>query len=236
MTTIRALYFSATISTLDGSDTNAYGEACEPGQGYREQSGHWSPDRSYWSVYPDRSQVQPDVYPERGSRTPGQWLADRLAARLGSIEPVDARTFSGARQAIHPGRLTGRRSQGPGLLLGSGTLFGDAIAASRLRWAPVGLRTLTAAGHAHGFTDGEIADAAELLGLASSGIPAAEPESDDHGPAHRETFSGRSHLLDEPLLHARCPLPAHPAVDSGTSPPAAAHAPSGPHQSARGQR
>ena len=164
MTTIRALYFSATIITLDGSDTNAYGEECEPGQGYRERFGHWSPDRSYWSVYPDRSQVQPDVYPERGSRTPGQWLADRL----GSIETIDGRTFSSARQAIHTGRLTGRQSQGTGLLLGSGTLLGDAIAASRLRYAPVGLRTLTAAGHAHGFTDREIADATGLLGLDDS--------------------------------------------------------------------
>jgi len=180
MTTIRALYFSATIITLDGSDTNAYGEGCEPGQGYNEQSGHWSPDQSYWTVYPDRSQVRPDIYPERGSRTPGRWLADRLTARLGTLETVEGNTFYGAREAIHPGRLTGAQSQVPGLLLGSGTLLGDALAARRLRFAPVGLRTLTAAGHAHGFTDGEIADAAELLGIAGSDAPAAEPESDDH--------------------------------------------------------
>ena len=168
MTAIRALYFSATIITIDGTDTNAYGEACEPGQGYNELSGHWSPDQSYWTVYPDRSQVQPDIYPERGPRTPGQWLADRLTARLGTLETVDGRTFYGARHAIHPGRLTGPRSQEPGALLGSGTLLGDAIAASRLRSAPVGMRTLTAAGHAHGFTDSEIADAAALLGLDDS--------------------------------------------------------------------
>jgi hypothetical protein len=57
----------------------------------------------------------------------------------------------------------------PGLLLGSGTLLGDALAAHRLGSAPVGLRTLTAAGHAHGFTNSEIADAAERLGLTGSG-------------------------------------------------------------------
>lgn len=174
MTTIRALYFSATIITLDGSDTTAYGEACEPGQGYNEQSGHWSPDRSYWTVYADRSQARPDIYPERGRRTPGEWLAGRLTARLGTLEAVDGHTFSGARQAIHPGRLTGLRSEVPGLLLGSGTLLGDALAAARLRSGPVGLRTLTAAGHAHGFTDREIADAAELLGLARGDAPATE--------------------------------------------------------------
>ncbi|MDT5025778.1 MAG: hypothetical protein QOE61_2204 [Micromonosporaceae bacterium] len=178
MTTIRALYFSATIITLDGTDTNAYGEACEPGHGYNEQSGHWSPDQSYWTVHLDRSQVQPDIYLDRGSRTPGQWLADRLTTRLGTLETVDGNTFYGAREAIHPGRLTGPQSQEPGLLLGSGTLIGDALAAHRLRSATAGLRTLTAAGHAHGFTDGEIAAAANLLGLTDN--LAAEPESDDH--------------------------------------------------------
>src|SRR4051812_5628798 len=107
MTTLRALYFSATIITLDGTDTTADGERCEPGQGYNEQSGHWSPDQSYWTVQHHRSQVRPDRYPERGPRTPGQWLADRITARLGTVETVEGRTFYGARQAIHPGRLTG---------------------------------------------------------------------------------------------------------------------------------
>jgi hypothetical protein len=131
-------------------------------------------------VYPDRSQVQPDIYPERGSRTQGQWLADRLTARLGTLETVEGNTFYSAREAIHPGRLTGPRSEEPGLLLGSGTLIGDALAARRLHSAPVGLRTLTAAGHAHGFTDNEIVDAANLLDLTDNDNPTAEPESDDH--------------------------------------------------------
>jgi hypothetical protein len=113
---------------------------CEPGRGYNEQSGHWTPDRSYWTVLADRSQAHPDIYLDRGSRTPGQWLADRLTARLGTLETVDGQTFYGAREAIHPGRLTGRRSEEPGALLGSGTLLGNAISASRLRSAPVGLR------------------------------------------------------------------------------------------------
>ncbi len=43
----RKLYFTATIITFDGCDTNAYGEACEPGHGYTERSGWWDPDRCY---------------------------------------------------------------------------------------------------------------------------------------------------------------------------------------------
>lgn len=177
MTVPRLLFFSATIITFDGTDTNAYGEDCEPGQGYTEQSGHWSPDQSYWTVHPHRGQVHPDTYPHDWPRTPGQWLAVRLTARLGIVESFDDdRTFTGAREAIHPGRLTGPRSRQPGAMLGSGTRLGDAIAAGRLRPAQVGLRVLTAAGHAHGFTDDDLTEAAGLLGLtaddrSSSGPP-----------------------------------------------------------------
>lgn len=166
MTVPRLLFFSATIITFDGSDTNAYGEGCEPGQGYTEQSGRWSPDQSYWTVHPDRRQVHPDTYPHDWPRTPGQWLAVRLTARLGTVEPFDdGRTFTGAREAIRPGRLAGPRSRQPGAVLGSGTRLSDAIAASRLRPAQVGLRILTAAGHAHGFTDDDLTEAARLLSL-----------------------------------------------------------------------
>jgi hypothetical protein len=72
MTTARELYFSATIITLDGSDTNAYGEPCEPGQGYSEHSGHWDPDRSYWRVHEHRDDVRPDVYPPQCGVRPKQ--------------------------------------------------------------------------------------------------------------------------------------------------------------------
>jgi hypothetical protein len=105
MTTARELYFSATIITLDGSDTNAYGEACEPGQGYREHSGHWDPDRAYWRVHEHRADVRPDVYPPQCGQTPAQWLAARLRERLGSIDSYDhGRTFYAAREAVHPVR------------------------------------------------------------------------------------------------------------------------------------
>ena len=160
------LYFSATIITLDGSDTNCYGEPCEPGKGYTEQSGHWDPDRSYWRVHEQRADVTPDVYPAGGHRSPARWLADRLLARLGTIASYEGgHSFYGAREAVHPGRLAGTRSQAPGAILGSGTLLGDAITASRLCTADAGARTIIAAGHAHGFTDNHVSEAAYLLGL-----------------------------------------------------------------------
>jgi len=83
---------------------------------------------------------------------------------LGSIESFDGgRTFYGAREAVHPGRLTGTRADEPGAVIGGGSLLGDALAAARLRQAPVGLATLTAAAHAHGFTAAQLADADRLI-------------------------------------------------------------------------
>jgi hypothetical protein len=46
MPSVRQILYTASIVTFDGSDTNAYGELCEPGQGYTEQSGFWDPDRA----------------------------------------------------------------------------------------------------------------------------------------------------------------------------------------------
>lgn len=163
---VAVLYFSATIITLDGSATTSDSEPCESGTGYTEQSGWWDPDRSYWRVHDQRANVSPDRYPAGGHRSPARWLADRLLARLGAVaswEPTG--TFYGAREAVHPGRLAGTRSDAPGALLGSGTLLGDAITGSRLRNGAAGTRTIVAVGHAHGFTDAQLSEAANLLGL-----------------------------------------------------------------------
>src|SRR6266540_1100081 len=135
-----AIYYTATIITFDGSDTNAYGEACEPGHGYREDSGWWDPKRSYWTVQADRARVTPDICPDRPD--PRQWLAARL-----------------------PARLTGPRSQQPGAVLGTRTLLGDALAAGRLRPPNVGQRTISATAHADGFSDNDLRTAAARLGL-----------------------------------------------------------------------
>jgi hypothetical protein len=42
----------------------------------------------------------------------------------------------------------------------------DMCIRERLRTADVGARTIIAAGHAHGFTDNQVTEAAHLLGLA----------------------------------------------------------------------
>ncbi len=159
---VPVVFYTASVITLDGSDTNAYGEACEPGTGYSEQSGWWEPDRSYWRVREHRADVTPDVYPEAEWHSPARWLADQLTARLGAIESYDhGRTFYGAHEAVHPGRLTDLVA-GP---TDPHPAAGHTVAAIRARIAKKGQRTLTAAGHAHGFTDDQLADAAALLGL-----------------------------------------------------------------------
>jgi hypothetical protein len=71
---MRALSFTASVITLTGGNTNAYGEACEPGHGYTEQSGHGSPDRDYWTVQASRDDVDPDVYPDNSPLTPAGLL------------------------------------------------------------------------------------------------------------------------------------------------------------------
>jgi hypothetical protein len=51
---VPVVFYTATIVTLDGSDTTADGEACEPGRGYRQRHGWWDPDRGYLRVHGDR--------------------------------------------------------------------------------------------------------------------------------------------------------------------------------------
>jgi len=167
---MRALYYSASVITLTGGNTNAYGEDCEPGHGYTEQSGHWSPERDYWTVHPSRNDVDPDVYPDNSPLTPAAWLAEQVTDRLGEIDHIDGHTFTSSRTAIEPGRLTGPEADEPGAVAGTHTFLGDVLAAHRLRTAPAGTRTITAAAHAYGFTDTELAQAATLLGHT---VPAA---------------------------------------------------------------
>lgn len=163
------LYWTAIIITLDGSDTNAYGEPCEAGKGYIERSGWWSPDRFYWQAHDDRDQAAPDHYPDGEPRSPGRWLADQLLARLNAVASHDDGTFYGAFEAVHPGRLTDLAADptpdNPGV--------GNALAFIRQRIGRKGQRSLTAAGHAHGFTRDQLDEAAHLLGLRPTTTPYA---------------------------------------------------------------
>jgi hypothetical protein len=161
----RRLYFSATIITMDGSDTNGYGEACEPGHGYTEAVGWWNPDDEPWSVSPRREQAHPDPYPPTATTSPVQWLADQLTQRLGPLDQFDGgRTFYSADELVRDSDTTPPRS-----------VWGGAIHDPRP--LPAEAQSLTAAGHAHGFTPDEIAAAASLLGLAPAGGPVDQPAS-----------------------------------------------------------
>ena len=183
----RMLYYTATVVTMVGSDTNAYGEACEPGHGYTEQSGWWNPDRDYWSVHPGRDQAQPDTYPSSGELPPAHWLAIRLTDRLGPIDHFDGeRTFYSAGEATWPGHPIGTVTSEPAPAL----IADDANDSRRHHPNPAGVKTLTAAGHAHGFTDQEILKAARLLGLAmpdNSARPHIRPEATDEALADPRT-------------------------------------------------
>lgn len=159
MNSPRLLYYSATIITLDGSDTNAYGEPCEPGQGYTERSGFWDPDHGYWRVHDSRDAVRPDTYPPPCGQSPARWLADRLSDRLGHVNSFDhGRTFYAAHEAVYPGTLAD--TQGA-----TGALLSHMRMHLARTGAVAGQRTLTAAGHAYGFTDAELAEAAHVLGI-----------------------------------------------------------------------
>ncbi|MBF9135283.1 hypothetical protein I0C86_41265 [Plantactinospora sp. S1510] len=65
--------YNASITKSDGSDTNAYGEPCEPGKGYRELA----PKRGF---YPQRN------YSRDSGESPAAWLARVLRDSLGAIE------------------------------------------------------------------------------------------------------------------------------------------------------
>jgi hypothetical protein len=99
------------------------------------------------------------VYPEQSAQTPAQRLANQLEQRLDRIESYDnGHTSYAAGEAAHPGTLAD--AQGPG---------GGLPSAIRMELARTGAtkgqRTLTAAGHAYGFTNDELAEAARLLGV-----------------------------------------------------------------------
>lgn len=90
----RAIYYTGDLIVSDGSDTNCYGEECEPGHGYTLTSGWCDPDWSRWEVVEDRDHVSPDVYePDEydleDGMTPATWLAKRLTDRLGAVEQWD---------------------------------------------------------------------------------------------------------------------------------------------------
>jgi hypothetical protein len=92
-TTGYGVNYTADLLTPDDTDTNCYGEECEPGHGETLTSGWWRPDWSYWSVDDDRPETPYDVY-EPDEFDPldfdhVRWLAQRLRSRLNGISDMD---------------------------------------------------------------------------------------------------------------------------------------------------
>lgn len=91
---MRSIYFSADVTTMDGSDTTDAGEYCGEGNGYTVESGWISPSWSRTTVHADRGDVTPDVYdasdlaidPCEFDYSPLGWLVKRLNDTVYHIE------------------------------------------------------------------------------------------------------------------------------------------------------
>ncbi len=80
------VHYTATNVVPDGSDTDGYGDGCEPGYGYEIQTGWIDPD---WdggkSVHPEPEDVRADVWtPDDGPMI--DWLVARILDRIGLPE------------------------------------------------------------------------------------------------------------------------------------------------------
>ncbi len=84
------VWYSADNVVSDGSDTNGYGEGCEPGAGYEIASGWIDPDFDGGrTVHPEPLDVRADVW----TRQDGpmiDWLIARILDRIGSPQDDDS--------------------------------------------------------------------------------------------------------------------------------------------------
>lgn len=95
MTTLATIYYTADILAPDETDTNVYGEPCEPGFGQSMESGWWNPDYDLWSVREKQSDVTPDVIDSKDARlddellTLSELVETVIEERIGSIDSFD---------------------------------------------------------------------------------------------------------------------------------------------------
>lgn len=91
------LRFTASLLFPTDDDTNAYGEPCEPGHGYREESGWVDLDWSRKVVQEEQTTgVAYEGYEEEGSKTPGRWLAEAISDAIGAVEDNGDGTYYAA--------------------------------------------------------------------------------------------------------------------------------------------
>jgi len=111
-TTLATIYYTADLYTPDDSDTNVYGEACEPGYGETMEQGWHEPDWSTWTVFETKDQVRPDTIESDDDRFDNGFTLDDLieqdiTARLGAIDSFDGETAYGSDP--HENYTTGQR-------------------------------------------------------------------------------------------------------------------------------
>lgn len=94
----RTIRFTADIVTPDGSDTDAYGEPCLPGHGYKVESGWWAPEFSRFDVSDDPTYATTFVYhDDPDAEGPVEWLVTTLRNLLpGGVEDSDGRNYYAA--------------------------------------------------------------------------------------------------------------------------------------------
>lgn len=87
------LRFTADLLFSDESDTDAYGEPCEPGHGYRIESGWVDPSWSSRRVWDEPTTGTTYAGFADEGKTPGRWLADEIQAVCDSVEDNGDGTF-----------------------------------------------------------------------------------------------------------------------------------------------
>jgi hypothetical protein len=98
----RRVYYTADLVIPDDSDTDHTGQPCEPGHGYRVESGWYDPDASRTTVHDEQDDVRPDIY-DPDDATPAEWLTERLTRRLGTVEASDYRSIYAVDAHDHDG-------------------------------------------------------------------------------------------------------------------------------------
>jgi hypothetical protein len=79
------IYYTGDLMTPDGSDTDCYGDGCEPGSGFTLENGWVDPDWTLSEVRESHDDVCPDAYdPENGPLI--EWVTDTIISRIGLPE------------------------------------------------------------------------------------------------------------------------------------------------------
>lgn len=100
------IYFTGTLITPDDSDTNVYGEPCEPGYGESMADGWVDPDWSLWTVWETREDVRPHTIDSEDLEDPEdpeefrRAILEGIGDVLGAIDYTDGHSFYAADELI----------------------------------------------------------------------------------------------------------------------------------------